>query len=116
MTVFFFFKQKTAYEVRISDWSSDVCSSDLHRIADTDLVHHVEQQRAGHRAAQQHAGQWCDADPDAADPEPAQRHAERPFNLGMGVAPPDHGEADDREAQRRATAGEIAAPTSGESR
>src|SRR3546814_4426686 len=27
--VFFFFKQKTAYDVRISDWSSDVCSSDL---------------------------------------------------------------------------------------
>src|SRR3546814_1840477 len=29
MYVFFFFKQKTAYEMRISDWSSDVCSSDL---------------------------------------------------------------------------------------
>src|SRR3546814_7188947 len=29
MCVFFFFKQKTAYEMRISDWSSDVCSSDL---------------------------------------------------------------------------------------
>src|SRR3546814_19346652 len=29
----FFFKQKTAYEMRISDWSSDVCSSDLVRIA-----------------------------------------------------------------------------------
>src|SRR3546814_3186299 len=28
-TVFLFFKQKTAYELRISDWSSDVCSSDL---------------------------------------------------------------------------------------
>src|SRR3546814_5601667 len=28
---FFFFKQKTAYEMRISDWSSDVCSSDLLR-------------------------------------------------------------------------------------
>src|SRR3546814_5462981 len=27
----FFFKQKTAYEMRISDWSSDVCSSDLNR-------------------------------------------------------------------------------------
>src|SRR3546814_1649750 len=27
--IFFFFKQKTAYEMRISDWSSDVCSSDL---------------------------------------------------------------------------------------
>src|SRR3546814_2942268 len=29
MIQFFFFKQKTAYEMRISDWSSDVCSSDL---------------------------------------------------------------------------------------
>src|SRR3546814_2557775 len=34
--VFFFFKQKTAYEMRISDWSSDVCSSDLPRaVGDT---------------------------------------------------------------------------------
>src|SRR3546814_13184437 len=30
--MFFFFKQKTAYEMRISDWSSDVCSSDLLQI------------------------------------------------------------------------------------
>src|SRR3546814_2541969 len=30
--VFFFFKQKTAYEMRISDWSSDVCSSDLAKV------------------------------------------------------------------------------------
>src|SRR3546814_19074628 len=30
----FFFKQKTAYEMRISDWSSDVCSSDLPRFTD----------------------------------------------------------------------------------
>src|SRR3546814_3747690 len=29
MYIFFFFKQKAAYEMRISDWSSDVCSSDL---------------------------------------------------------------------------------------
>src|SRR3546814_9526851 len=29
VSVVFFFKQKTAYEMRISDWSSDVCSSDL---------------------------------------------------------------------------------------
>src|SRR3546814_10839763 len=32
---FFFFKQKTAYEMRISDWSSDVCSSDLPALART---------------------------------------------------------------------------------
>src|SRR3546814_5650485 len=31
--LFFFFKQKTAYEMRISDWSSDVCSSDLLGVA-----------------------------------------------------------------------------------
>src|SRR3546814_1958155 len=33
MSLFFFFKQKTAYEMRISDWSSDVCSSDLSMVA-----------------------------------------------------------------------------------
>src|SRR3546814_10589503 len=32
MLIFFFLKQKTAYEMRISDWSSDVCSSDLQAI------------------------------------------------------------------------------------
>src|SRR3546814_5948859 len=39
----FFFKQKTAYEMRISDWSSDVCSSDL-MAAHRDPVH-----RGNHR-------------------------------------------------------------------
>src|SRR3546814_7990987 len=34
MFFFFFFKQKTAYEMRISDWSSDVCSSDLEALRD----------------------------------------------------------------------------------
>src|SRR3546814_7192753 len=34
LIIFFFFKQKTAYERRISDWSSDVCSSDLPRTED----------------------------------------------------------------------------------
>src|SRR3546814_14566470 len=37
---FFFFKQKTAYEMRISDWSSDVCSSDLFA-AQIALGHHL---------------------------------------------------------------------------
>src|SRR3546814_5541165 len=36
LTYFFFFKQKTAYEMRISDWSSDVCSSDLWYDTDID--------------------------------------------------------------------------------
>src|SRR3546814_6077311 len=34
----FFFKQKTAYEMRISDWSSDVCSSDLYGLPLNDLI------------------------------------------------------------------------------
>src|SRR3546814_3525393 len=34
---FFFFKQKTAYEMRISDWSSDVCSSDLKSLAEKEV-------------------------------------------------------------------------------
>src|SRR3546814_14335083 len=45
--LFFFFKQKTAYEMRISDWSSDVCSSDLRQAA-------ADRRRAngdGHRCA-----------------------------------------------------------------
>src|SRR3546814_4655919 len=36
--MFFVFKQKTAYELRISDWSSDVCSSDLHVMPEVDGV------------------------------------------------------------------------------
>src|SRR3546814_8134309 len=35
---FFFFKQKTAYEMRISDWSSDVCSSDLLSLFSRDTI------------------------------------------------------------------------------
>src|SRR3546814_6125850 len=39
LVIVFFFKQKTAYEMRISDWSSDVCSSDLFD-SFTDLAEH----------------------------------------------------------------------------
>src|SRR3546814_6086866 len=38
LSVFYFFKQKTAYELRISDWSSDVCSSDLAAELSADFV------------------------------------------------------------------------------
>src|SRR3546814_2673335 len=65
--VLFFFKQKTAYEMRISDWSSDVCSSDLpaHLAREDDLVA-VQAEFLGllrrfqggghHRAAHHHLG------------------------------------------------------------
>ena len=36
--IFFFFKQKTAYEIYQCDWSSDVCSSDLSRLFDANMA------------------------------------------------------------------------------
>src|SRR3546814_13775122 len=47
MCFFFFFKQKTAYEMRISDWSSDVCSSDLRPL---DPRRRSRRRRSGGRA------------------------------------------------------------------
>src|SRR3546814_390218 len=39
---YFFFKQKTAYEMRISDWSSDVCSSDILDRAHSEKARHIQ--------------------------------------------------------------------------
>src|SRR3546814_2178802 len=47
-SVFFFFKQKTAYELRISDWSSDVCSSDLGLVAEGARLALIGDGRSGH--------------------------------------------------------------------
>src|SRR3546814_5212354 len=62
MWLFFCFKQKTADEMRISDWSSDVCSSDLDRAAiDDDPIGSVAQLEGKGRCAaagQRPAGGW----------------------------------------------------------
>src|SRR3546814_14915095 len=62
---FFFFKQKTAYELRISDWSSDACSSDL--ALDRDLVIIAVKLDAAHLrqegVAQDHEGPRLDRRP-----------------------------------------------------
>src|SRR3546814_5529489 len=47
---FFLFKHKTAYEMRISDWSSDVCSSDLNLV----VVAHAHQNDIGRRGQRGH--------------------------------------------------------------
>src|SRR3546814_2593866 len=66
--VFFFcFKQKTAYEMRISDWSSDVCSSDLEIGADIgglgeDAAAEAREDR-NERSAERERGQCLDDDP-----------------------------------------------------
>src|SRR3546814_17336516 len=80
--VFFFFKQKTAYEMRISDWSSDVCSSDLigrqfHGPMPVDIV------REGGEAAVVRALRWL-VDQDDESLEASVRATDKPvaeFNL-----------------------------------
>src|SRR3546814_6842074 len=65
---FFFFKQKTAYEMRISDWSSDVCSSDLEQLGPG--------RRAGHLAAGADSAAVLDL-------RPPDRRAQHQAGLGM---------------------------------
>src|SRR3546814_1280488 len=65
--LFFFFKQKTAYEMRISDWSSDVCSSDLRYVGEgerhrTGLVDHAAPVRVGRRQAKAEKAEHADGD------------------------------------------------------
>src|SRR3546814_9575672 len=48
--IFFFFKTKTAYDVRISDWSSDVCSSDLTVSPSTTVVSAIDGNRTSVQA------------------------------------------------------------------
>src|SRR3546814_8118459 len=65
--LFFFFKQKTAYEMRISDWSSDVCSSDL--------LGQVERLDAQPVARERHA-------PTATIPDGEREHAVETLDAG----------------------------------
>src|SRR3546814_2196284 len=66
---FFFFKQKTAYEMRISDWSSDVCSSDLEAASiETEIrfeqgVQALQQQAASGQQGKRRGNLECDQPP-----------------------------------------------------
>src|SRR3546814_1667611 len=68
---FFFFKQKTAYEMRISDWSSDVCSSDL-GAAQAAAVLHLGRPVAAART-RRHGPGACRARRPAAGADPCRR-------------------------------------------
>src|SRR3546814_2929644 len=73
---FFFFKQKTAYEMRISDWSSDVCSSDLRRDVDrADRLHRAD--RSDVESAQKPHGRGKLHGRDRAGSEESSRSEER---------------------------------------
>src|SRR3546814_18560005 len=80
----FFFKQKTAYEMRISDWSSDVCSSDLEDAAERLAADHQRMfRRAGaqHRVGDRHGVEEARADRGDVEGD-AVRNAEQRLHLG----------------------------------
>src|SRR3546814_10130385 len=61
MLCFYFYNQKTAYEMRISDWSSDVCSSDLHELEDGPrraLLRRLNQKESGTRVKLTRRVRW----------------------------------------------------------
>src|SRR3546814_3049432 len=72
--VIFFFKQKTAYEMRISDWSSDVCSSDLQALLGLHLRGPVDQ---GNEAALRGIGVGL---------QPGEAHREMPASDAVAIA------------------------------
>src|SRR3546814_19733811 len=74
MSGLFFFKQKTAYEMRISDWSSDVCSSDLRREAGQSLPFWADSRYP--------EATW--REPQSADPPPRSDSGIEPLSLCPG--------------------------------
>src|SRR3546814_6340269 len=70
---FFFVKQKTAYEMRISDWSSDVCSSDLRRHLPGRRGFRLQDRRISRGRVQEGRGHR----PDEGSPRPPARSEER---------------------------------------
>src|SRR3546814_1415756 len=85
---FFFFKQKTAYEMRISDWSSDVCSSDLRGHAEAGHADLPEVKQPG---AEQARHQQAEGARSAALGGGVRQQAERP--------PQQEAEGDDEEPE-----------------
>src|SRR3546814_2109532 len=83
--LFFFFKQKTAYEMPISDWSSDVCSSDLPGDPGVSPVEHGARWRPDHAAQSRHSANHHDpsrsAGPRTGDPRPDTRAMARKGKL-----------------------------------
>src|SRR3546814_8506860 len=88
---FFFFKQKTAYEMRISDWSSDVCSSDLARLSRRALLLAAVERdaaaaaplAAGFRPRRRQLGRrMADIDPNSAKAKDIAVHMEQARKAG----------------------------------
>src|SRR3546814_4002395 len=105
--VVFFFKQKTAYEMRISDWSSDVCSSDLVRVQ-VGRHHGVDRLRLRHHEGGHGVDQLeVDVQRGKVGQHVAANRVPEHHAVALGVRLGDHGKALARPAHRQ-LAGEAA--------
>src|SRR3546814_3913797 len=95
MFVFFLCKQKTAYEMRISDWSSDVCSSDLADALEVEVVadhldrrrHHVGELHLADAQSAAAAGRAEPAEKEADElPEGVETEAARHYRISLEMA------------------------------
>src|SRR3546814_9428031 len=92
VVLFFFLKQKTAYEMRISDWRSDVCSSDLVLLADVRLN---DADAGGSALRDGRAGESCNAH------EQREDERQRGGSFAVGTACGQKEEAGDQDRQSR---------------
>src|SRR3546814_20910294 len=88
--IFFVFKQKTAYEMRISDWSSDVCSSDL------SARRHAEHRGVGHRRGNSRRGAAGDLRGISSDRQSCARTQPRPRPRSLHREAPGKPSTDER--------------------
>src|SRR3546814_3302471 len=95
LMMFFFFKQKTAYEMRISDWSSDVCSSDLRSLSVPGMSCSMNSTTVTSLPSARYTVHF-QADDAAADHEQLLRHVGQLERVG-GVHHPQIGRASCRE-------------------
>src|SRR3546814_3870626 len=95
---FFFFKQKTAYEMRISDWSSDVCSSDLQEEAAKRHGCHTGE-RAGSGIGEARIEQINACKTEDRRKQRIEWHSEGPLRAGIAPAENEKGNSDKKEKE-----------------
>src|SRR3546814_8941974 len=93
---FFFFKQKTAYEMRISDWSSDVCSSDLPPFT----VSGTKRRRPARERLDLRRVERAGGD-HPTPPDASHRIQRKPFGRGRGADAAGRAEADAARSEER---------------